>query len=79
MSVTDMIKFKIKEVFWIRKTAEVPGPQPVLCPRSIGGSQQPPPPPQPAQILSGYITGAVYNILTSYFNYIWLTFTYTYA
>ena len=34
-----MIKFKIKEVFWIRKTAELPGPLPVLCPRPTGGSQ----------------------------------------
>ena len=43
MSITDIIKFKIKEVFWIRKTAKLPGPWPVLCPRPTGGSQQPPP------------------------------------
>ena len=32
-----MIKFKIKEVSWIRKSAELPGPPPVLCPRPTGG------------------------------------------
>ena len=35
----DMIEFKIKEVFWIRKIAELSGPLPVLCPRPIGSSQ----------------------------------------
>ena len=39
-----MIKFKIKEVFCIIKTAKLPGPPPVLCPRPTGSSQHPPPP-----------------------------------
>ena len=37
MSIIDMIKFKIKEVLSIRKTAELPGPSPVLCPRPTEG------------------------------------------
>ena len=44
MSVIDIIKSKIKELFWIRKTADLPGPPPVLCPRLTGDSQHPPPP-----------------------------------
>ena len=35
-----MIKFKVKEVFWIRETKELPGLPPVLNPRPTGGSQQ---------------------------------------
>ena len=42
MSVIDMIKSKIKEVFLIRKTAEVPRTPPVLCPRPTGDPQHPP-------------------------------------
>ena len=41
MSITDMIKFKIKDVVLIRKTVDLPGPPPVLCPRPTGGSQHP--------------------------------------
>ena len=49
MSLIDTIKFKIKEVFWIRNTVELPGPSPVLCPRLTGGSQHPlPPAPAPS-------------------------------
>ena len=44
-----MIKFKIKEVFWIRNTVELPGSSPVLYPRPTGGSQHPlPPAPGPS-------------------------------
>ena len=42
MSVIDMIIFKIKKIFWIRKTAELLGPPPVLCPKPTGGSQPTP-------------------------------------
>ena len=42
--MSDIIKLKI------RKTAELPGPPPMLCPRPTGGSQHPPPPPPPLQM-----------------------------
>ena len=71
MSVIDMIKFKLKEVFWIRKTVEVPGASPPGTHQDpsldpMGGSQHP-----PAVFLklisSGYVTAKICSILNHHY------------